>query len=113
MSELGARYKCYKCENKFYDLNRPQPICPTCGEDQNNKEVKPVYTRKKRHMASRMGADMHAASHEISDYGEGPAEPAEDASLNEDGEEEKKDDEYNLDAEDIAIDERTGINVSV
>ena len=31
---LGTRYTCYECEMKFYDLNRPEPICPGCGADQ-------------------------------------------------------------------------------
>ena len=31
---LGTRYRCYECEKKFYDLNRPDPICPGCGADQ-------------------------------------------------------------------------------
>ena len=33
-SKLGNRYTCFECEKKFYDLNRPEPICPGCGADQ-------------------------------------------------------------------------------
>ncbi len=58
MGELGTRYKCFKCESKFYDLNRPEPICPSCGEDQSNKEAKQLFTKKKR-WPSRMDTDMH------------------------------------------------------
>lgn len=47
MGELGIRYKCYECETKFYDLNRPQPLCPSCGKDQNEKKVDKPYKRKK------------------------------------------------------------------
>lgn len=32
--KLGKKYVCYQCECKFYDLNRPQPICPKCAADQ-------------------------------------------------------------------------------
>jgi len=46
--DLGTRYKCYKCGTKFYDLGRPQPLCPSCGEDQNNEESKRVLKRKKK-----------------------------------------------------------------
>ncbi|MGD0819415.1 MAG: FYDLN acid domain-containing protein [Desulfomonilia bacterium] len=46
--DLGTRYKCYKCGTKFYDLGRPQPLCPSCGEDQNNEEAKGLHKRKKR-----------------------------------------------------------------
>lgn len=33
-SKLGSRYTCFQCGNKFYDLNRPEPLCPKCGADQ-------------------------------------------------------------------------------
>ena len=28
-AKLGIRYTCFQCAAKFYDLNRPEPICPT------------------------------------------------------------------------------------
>jgi hypothetical protein len=33
-SKLGTRYQCFQCNTKFYDLNRPEPLCPKCGADQ-------------------------------------------------------------------------------
>jgi uncharacterized protein (TIGR02300 family) len=33
-SKLGRRYHCFQCSLKFYDLNRPDPLCPKCGADQ-------------------------------------------------------------------------------
>jgi uncharacterized protein (TIGR02300 family) len=33
-SKLGKRYTCFQCQLKFYDLNRPEPLCPKCGADQ-------------------------------------------------------------------------------
>lgn len=33
-SKLGKRYHCFHCGLKFYDLNRPEPMCPKCGTDQ-------------------------------------------------------------------------------
>jgi hypothetical protein len=38
--KLGVKYTCFKCSCKFYDLNRPQPICPKCGADQNEAPKK-------------------------------------------------------------------------
>ncbi len=35
-SKLGKRYQCFECGLKFYDLNRPEPLCPKCGADQRN-----------------------------------------------------------------------------
>lgn len=32
--ELGRKYTCFKCSARFYDLNKPEPLCPTCGTDQ-------------------------------------------------------------------------------
>ena len=31
---LGAKFTCFKCECKFYDLGAPEPLCPRCGADQ-------------------------------------------------------------------------------
>ena len=35
-SQLGTRYTCFQCGTKFYDLNRPAAICPSCGADQKD-----------------------------------------------------------------------------
>jgi uncharacterized protein (TIGR02300 family) len=32
--ELGTKYICFKCGAKFYDLRKPDPLCPKCGTDQ-------------------------------------------------------------------------------
>lgn len=32
--ELGTKYVCFKCETRFYDLKKPEPLCPKCGADQ-------------------------------------------------------------------------------
>jgi hypothetical protein len=32
--DLGAKYACFKCGTKFYDLKKPEPLCPKCGADQ-------------------------------------------------------------------------------
>lgn len=41
MPELGNRYDCYSCGAKFYDLGKPEPICPKCGA--NQKDSKPTH----------------------------------------------------------------------
>jgi uncharacterized protein (TIGR02300 family) len=58
VSALGTRYKCYKCNTKFYDLNKIQPLCPSCGEDQNNNKSKMKTQKKNRRTFSREHADM-------------------------------------------------------
>ena len=34
---LGAKHLCFSCGLKFYDLNKPEPVCPRCGTDQREK----------------------------------------------------------------------------
>ena len=36
-SKWGKKYTCFGCACKFYDLNKPQAICPKCGADQADK----------------------------------------------------------------------------
>lgn len=31
--EWGNRYVCFSCGCKYYDLNRPEPLCPRCESD--------------------------------------------------------------------------------
>ena len=41
-AKLGRRYSCYECGTKFYDLNRPAPLCPECNADQANAPTRDV-----------------------------------------------------------------------
>ena len=34
MPDLGQKHICFKCSCKFYDMGRPEPLCPQCGADQ-------------------------------------------------------------------------------
>ena len=47
--DLGRRYKCYKCGIKFYDLGRPQPLCPSCGANQLDGVIKAARKRRGKH----------------------------------------------------------------
>jgi hypothetical protein len=29
--DWGKRYTCFKCGKSFYDMNKPEVRCPTCG----------------------------------------------------------------------------------
>lgn len=33
-TKLGNKHECYSCGTKFYDLGKPEPICPKCGANQ-------------------------------------------------------------------------------
>jgi uncharacterized protein (TIGR02300 family) len=32
--DLGTKHVCFKCGTKFYDLKKPEALCPKCGTDQ-------------------------------------------------------------------------------
>jgi uncharacterized protein (TIGR02300 family) len=32
--DLGTKHTCFKCGTRFYDLKKPEPVCPKCGADQ-------------------------------------------------------------------------------
>ena len=48
-SQYGTKFVCYKCECKFYDLNKPTPLCPKCGADQ--RQAPKVPDPSKAHKA--------------------------------------------------------------
>lgn len=34
--DLGTKHVCFKCGAKFYDLRKPEAVCPKCGADQKD-----------------------------------------------------------------------------
>jgi hypothetical protein len=36
MPDLGKKFTCYNCSTKFYNLGKPEAICPKCGANQKN-----------------------------------------------------------------------------
>ena len=50
-AKLGTRWTCFSCTGSFYDLHKPEPICPRCGADQRESpalEPKPKAKRKRK-----------------------------------------------------------------
>jgi len=43
-TKLGDRWTCFSCAAKFYDLHKPQPVCPKCGSNQHES---PQFKQKK------------------------------------------------------------------
>lgn len=41
-AKLGTRFVCYQCGTKFYDLNRPEPTCPSCEANQREAPVRDI-----------------------------------------------------------------------
>lgn len=49
VKDLGQRHICFKCGTKFYDMKKPDPVCPKCGADQRENVVaKPSEGRRGR-----------------------------------------------------------------
>jgi uncharacterized protein (TIGR02300 family) len=47
--DLGTKHICFKCNAKFYDLKKPDPICPKCGTDQREAAAsRPTEGRRSR-----------------------------------------------------------------
>ena len=47
--DLGSKHVCIKCSTKFYDLKKPDPICPKCGADQRETQAaRPSEGRRSR-----------------------------------------------------------------
>jgi uncharacterized protein (TIGR02300 family) len=47
--DLGTKYLCFKCTTKFYDMKKPDPVCPKCGADQRESPAnKPSEGRRGR-----------------------------------------------------------------
>lgn len=47
--DLGTKFVCFKCSSKFYDLKKPDPVCPKCGADQRDAAAsKPAEGRRSR-----------------------------------------------------------------
>ena len=36
MPDLGKKYECFNCGTKFYNLGKPEAICPKCGSNQKD-----------------------------------------------------------------------------
>jgi len=84
MSELGVRYKCFKCQTKFYDLTAPQPICPACGENQNNdlsRKPSPKQKKKVYRLVSKENMVIPHESESMEEIGAGEDEKAYDQAV--------------------------------
>jgi hypothetical protein len=47
-AKLGERWTCFSCASKFYDLHKPEPLCPKCGTNQRESPLfKQKSTKKK------------------------------------------------------------------
>jgi uncharacterized protein (TIGR02300 family) len=51
--DLGIKHTCFKCGTKFYDMKKPEPICPKCGSDQRESPaLKPASEGRKGRLSA-------------------------------------------------------------
>ncbi len=51
--DLGTKHVCFKCGTRFYDLKKPEPICPKCGADQRQSPAVKAPAEKRARPAPR------------------------------------------------------------
>jgi uncharacterized protein (TIGR02300 family) len=79
--DLGVKHTCWKCSTKFYDLKKPNAVCPKCGADPREAPVvKPVSAAAERRRAREEPAAVPEVATEI-----------EEADLEEEGEDAAED----------------------
>jgi predicted nucleic acid-binding Zn-ribbon protein len=75
MASLGKKYTCYSCHTKFYDLGKPEPLCPKCGANQRDAEDAPVVTS---HRSRRVVEEPEEPEPEFGPEPEASEEPVDD-----------------------------------
>lgn len=87
MSNLGKKFECFNCRAKFYDLGKPEAICPKCGS--NQKDAKNAEEAAAAPRPRRM-APIVVAPEEVNEFEDQPQEEEAAAGY---GEEEEIEDE--------------------
>jgi hypothetical protein len=44
-TDFGTKFQCFQCGTKFYDMHRPEPVCPKCRANQKNAPPEPELTK--------------------------------------------------------------------
>ncbi len=87
--DLGVKHTCFNCETRFYDLHKPQAICPKCGADQRDAaSSKPRPAAEKRRARAVEEEAPEAEELEVAAPDEESDEEAEEEDLEESADEE-------------------------
>lgn len=71
--KLGNRFICYECGTKFYDLTRPEAICPDCDANQESapmRDLKALLVGTKERKAAAAAAEPEPTKEEEVDEDE-------------------------------------------
>lgn len=75
--DLGTKHVCFKCGAKFYDLKKPNAICPKCGADQKDAAAKPEGRRSRLTAVPKIVEPVEPVEKEATDEVEVEEEEAE------------------------------------
>lgn len=93
--DLGLKHTCFKCGTKFYDMKKPEPVCPKCGADQREAaalKASEKSERKRAHRA-RVEEEPEIQTEEAAEEEEGLLAEADEEDAEEPGIDEVADDE--------------------
>lgn len=68
--KLGNKFDCYSCGTKFYDLGKPEAICPKCGanqKDASQNESASASTSKRKRKVDPKVVDIDEVESPIAD----------------------------------------------
>ncbi len=89
--DLGSKFTCFKCSTKFYDMKKPDPLCPKCGADQRESPANKPASEGRRGRLSAVPKVVEPAE---------PEEAAEREETDEDGESVEDEDAETLGGDD-------------
>jgi uncharacterized protein (TIGR02300 family) len=68
MPDLGTKYECAECGAKFYDLGKPEPLCPKCGTDARlHQETKRPASEPRSRYVAPAPAPVEEVDEEVAD----------------------------------------------
>jgi hypothetical protein len=66
MPNLGKKFECFSCRAKFYDLGKPEAVCPKCGA--NQRDARNAEDSASAPPRPRRVAPIVVAPEEVSDF---------------------------------------------
>ncbi len=92
--KLGTKFECFNCSTKFYDLGKPEPVCPKCGANQKDashgKEAPAASQASRRKRKADVVRPIEPVEEEETVEGVLPEDEIETPEIDEDVEEEEE-----------------------
>jgi hypothetical protein len=92
MPDLGKKFECYNCRTKFYNLGKPEAICPKCGANQKDAKSEEAPTPAPRPARRAILMEPIPDEPTTNEFGDEPA-PVEEAADSDEDDELEEDEE--------------------